>query len=104
VNGNGKFFKWVAGGLALLVLVLIQVGLGDIRTDIQARQEDSVKNRDAVIHNSARIDSLSMQLNRHYDRHETDQAKMTLQVAAIAKALNVPVVVDTTRARKDSLP
>lgn len=94
LNGSAKFFKWIAGGLAVLLLVFIQFGLADIKHDIN-------NNTDSVSANSVRIDSLSAQVSRHLDRHDVDRAELILQMAAIAEKLKVPVVVDTVAANKD---
>jgi len=95
MNGSAKFFKWVAGGLAILILVLVQIGISDVKEDIK-------QNTDSSGANSKRIDSLSMQMSRHLFKHDADRAELILQVAAIAEKLNVPVVVDTATAKRDA--
>jgi len=102
VNGNGKFFKWAAASLLSIVLVLISIGGAGMRSELNQRSEETAANRDTILSNARRIDSTNARIARHLDRHEVDQAKMMLQLAAIAEKLHVPVVVDTVQ--KDSVP
>ena len=88
-NGNGRFFKWAAGGLAVLVMAL-----GGFAGDqLQQKVENNT-------------DSIAV-VDKRMDKQEVEQSKMVLQVAGIAQAVGAPVILDTARAvsvlAKDSL-
>ena len=86
VNGNGSavgFFKWAAGLLALALMGVAGFAADGLQSDVQANT-DSVAN-----------------FERRLNGQEVAGAKRDLQLAAIANALQVPVVIDTSAA--DSL-
>lgn len=94
-NGNGVFFKWAAGGLAIALS-------GVIVWAADGAKDTLVGYRDTVTAYIQRVDTLEHRVSQG----ELAQAKITLQLASIAQALRVPVVVDTTKAdaivKKDS--
>ena len=90
-NGNGVFFKWAAGGMAVALAGVVAFAANGAVDTVKA-------NTDTVVNYVKRVDTLEQRLNQS----EVGQAKMTLQIAEIAKALQVPVILDTLSARRDS--
>jgi hypothetical protein len=90
-NGNGVFFKWAAGGLAIACAGVVAFAANGAK--------------DTMNLTAARVDTVDQRVDLiegRMSRNEVDQAKMMLQLAGIAKALDVPVVLDTARAKRDS--
>lgn len=91
-NGTGNgVWKWVA--IALWGVTVASGGF-----IVNSATDHIEANATAIDSVEEKADSAYLQLNRRMDNQELKAAKQILQLAEIAKALDAPVVVDTTAA------
>lgn len=97
-NGNGVFFKWAAGGLAVALGWAAVWAADTVSESVNANTQTTKEYVLKVEHVDDRVDSLTLAMRSK----EIEDAKIILQLSEISKALGAKVVLDTAQAKRDS--